>query len=82
MYLQIMYSKYMYKQDLAFNNLQWLISQKPNQPTTLSNIFIKITENIFKYYRLNFFKEIAIGFNHSLWMSWEPPASLSSGLPV
>ena len=35
-----------------------------------------------KYYRLNLFKEIAIGYNHSLQTTSESPASLSDGLLV
>ena len=31
MCLQIIYIKYMYKQDLALNNQQWVISQNPTQ---------------------------------------------------
>ena len=34
-------------------------------------------ENIFNYYRLNLFKEIAIGFIHGLQTTSESPASLS-----
>ena len=33
----------------------------------------KLLENILKYYRLNSFKEIAIGFNHSFQMIMESP---------
>ena len=31
MCLQIIYLIYMYKKDLALNNLQWLYDMKPNQ---------------------------------------------------
>ena len=31
MCLEIIYFMYMYKKDLALNNLQWLICIKPNQ---------------------------------------------------
>ena len=41
MCLQIIYSIYMWKQDLAFNNQQWLICHelKPNQTNTLLALF-------------------------------------------
>ena len=46
------------------------------------NILQNIHENIMKCYRLNLYKEIAIGFNHDLQMISEFPASLSEGLLV
>ena len=49
---------------------------------TLTSHFSKLVENILKYYWLNLFKEIAIGFNHSLQMTRESPASLSDGLSL
>ncbi len=42
----------------------------------------KLHKNILKYYRLNLFKEIAIGFNHGLQMTSESLASLLDGLLV
>ena len=44
MCFQIIYLIYMYKQDLALYNLQWLIIHKSNQPKELQakNIYQKI----------------------------------------
>ena len=39
---------------------------------------LNLQKNILKYYRLNLFKEIAIGFNHSFQMTLEHPASLTT----
>ena len=44
--------------------------------------FPKLHENISKYYRLNSFKKIAIGFNHDLRTTWKSLASLSNSLLV
>ena len=41
-----------------------------------------LNEYIFKNYRLDLFKEIAIGFNHGLQMTFEYSASLSDGLKI
>ena len=42
----------------------------------------KLHENILRFYRLNIFKEITIGFNYGLQMTLESPASLSDGIVV
>ena len=41
----------------------------------------KLYENIFKYYRLNLFKEMTIFFNHSI-LTTSESTSLSDGLHV
>ena len=49
-----------------------------NPCISLDQIYLpKFHENILKYYKLDLFKEIAIGFNH---MTSESPASLSDSL--
>ena len=54
-----------------------------NYDISLYQIYLpKLYENILKYYRLNLFKEIPIGFNHSLQITSESPATLSDGLLV
>ena len=60
-----------------------LCKNENNIDISLYQIYLpKWHENIMKYYRLNSFKEITIGFNHSLQMTSESPASLSNGLLV
>ena len=50
---------------------------KNNTDFLLYKIYLpKLHENILKYYRLNSFKEIPIGFNHGLQMTLKSPASL------
>ena len=54
---------------------------KNNIDISICQIYLlKFLENIFKYYWLNLFKEIAIRFNHGLQMTPESSASLSYGL--
>ena len=42
----------------------------------------KLHENILKYYRLNLFKEFAIGFNHGFHTTQESPTHLSDGFLI
>ena len=42
----------------------------------------KLYESILKYYRLNLFKEIPIGFNHSPQITLKSPTGLFRGLLV
>ena len=50
---------------------------------SLHQIYLpKLHENILKYYGLNWVKDIAIGFNHSLHTTSESSASLSNSLFV
>ena len=52
-----------------------------NTDIVLYQIYLpQILENIFKYYVLNSFKEIDIGFKRSLQTTSESPASLTDGL--
>ena len=50
---------------------------------SLSQIYLsKLQKNILKYFRLNLFKNIAVGFNHCFQISSEFPVSLSGGIFV
>ena len=47
--------------------LSQLCKYENNTDISLYQLYLtKLHENIFKYYRLHFFKEIAIGFNKGL----------------
>ena len=47
-----------------------------------SDMIFKITWNILKYYRFNWFKEFAIGFNNGIQTKLEFPVNFSGGLLV
>ena len=54
-----------------------------NTDISLYRIYLpKLHENILKYYRLNLFKEIAIGFNHSCQTTLVSATSFSDSLFV
>ena len=53
---------------------------KKENNTDISLYQIKLHENILKYWGLDLFKEITIGFNHDQKMTSESLASFSDGL--
>ena len=63
-----------------------LFKLRKNENNTDISLYLiylpKLYENILKYYRLNSFKEISIGFNHGLQTTSKSPANLSDGLLV
>ena len=63
--------------------LSKLYKNEKNTDISFYQIYLpKLHKNIFKYYRLNLFKEITIDFNHDLLMTLVSPASLSDCLLV
>ena len=63
--------------------LSKLCKNENNTDISLYQTYLqKFHKNILRYNRLNLFKEITIGFNHSLHITPESPASLSNGLIV
>ena len=60
-----------------------LCKNKNNTDISLYQMYqSKLYENILKCYRLNLFKEIAIGFNCDLQKNTESSASLTNGFLV
>ena len=58
-----------------------LRKNEKNAKISLYKIYLpKVHENIMECYRLNLFKEVAIGFNYGLQMTSETPTSLSNGV--
>ena len=63
---------YTHSQGAIGKFLSKLCKTENNTNISLYPIYLpKLHENILKYYRFNLFKEIAIDFNHSLYMTLE-----------
>ena len=75
-------SLYIYVHDLMSKLLSSKLRKNENNidMSLYQTYLAKLHENILKYNRLNLFKEITIGFNHSFQMTLESSESLSDGL--